>query len=125
MARQRKPAALKVLDGNPGKRPIQAEPEPTGEVQKPPGIRGRAADIWEEYAPVLIDMGTLKSPDAHQFAVWCKLAAMSEKQFTRMSAGQITQMRLLAETFGMSATGRAKLGTTEKKKPENAFAKLA
>lgn len=125
MARQRKPAALKLLDGNPGKRPIQVEPEPTGDIKKPNGLRGRAAAIWDEIAPVLIEMGTLKSPDAHQFAVWCKLAAMSETKFSKMSAGQLTQMRLLADTFGMSAVSRAKLGTVDKQKRKNPFSQLA
>lgn len=125
MGNPRKPASLRLLEGNPGKRPIPVEPEPAGDVHKPRGLKGRAAAIWDELAPILEDMGTLKSPDAHQFAVWCKLAAKSERQFNSMSVGELTAFRLIGDSLGMSAVGRAKLGTTEKKKHENAFAKLA
>lgn len=122
---RQRPAALKLIDGNPGKRPIPIEPEPGGDVRKPKGLRGRASAIWDELAPILEDMGTLKSPDAHLFANWCRLAAKSETRFSQMSVAELTEMRRIGDSFGMSAPGRAKLGTTEKKKDVNPFAKLA
>lgn len=125
MGNPRKPAALRLLEGNRGKRPIPVEPEPAGDVAKPRGLRGRASAIWDELVPVLVDMGTLKSPDAHQFAVWCKLAAKSETQFNKMTVGELTALRLIGDGLGMSAVGRAKLGTVEKRKPDNPFSKIA
>lgn len=125
MSNPRKPAALKILEGNPGKRPIPVEPEPTGEVQKPRGLNRRAAQVWDEFAPICVEMGTLKSPDVHQFAVWCRLAAKSETRFGSMSVAELTEMRRIGDSFGMSAQGRARLGKVPKKTPANPFEKLA
>lgn len=98
--------------GNPGHRPLpDQEPEPQGEVIRPKFLRGRAARLWDEYAPELIRIGTLTSVDAHMFATWCALAAELEKSPANMNASRIGQMRALASSFGMDASSRARIGT--------------
>ncbi len=48
------PTALKLLKGNPGKRPLpENEPNPQGEVKKPVFVKHRATRIWKQYAPEL------------------------------------------------------------------------
>lgn len=106
-----KPRALKIVTGNPGKRPL-GEPEfvPAGPVEKPGFLKPEESRIWDTYAPELIRMGTLTSADVHQFAAYCGLAAMLEEGVRHMNAAQINQMRQLAASFGMDATARARLG---------------
>lgn len=122
----RKPAGLKLLDGNPGDKPIPAEPPaPTGEPEKPRGLRGRAAQLWDEKSVICIELGSLTRGAEHQFAVWCKLAAKSETRFAKMSVAELTEMRRLADAFGLSAQGRARLGVVPKKPKGNPFKALA
>jgi phage terminase small subunit len=116
------PTHLKVLRGNPGKRPLpKNEPQPQGDVIRPRFLKGRAAKIWEEYAPELIRLKLLTSVDAHTFAAWCALTAEFEKDPTKMLAAKIGQMRALAAAFGMEASSRARLGTAPKSDERDPF----
>lgn len=72
--RRPKPTALKVLQGNPGKRHLNLnEPVPVGPVEKPIGLSTLAAAVWDEIAPVCVAMGTLTSADVQAFARLCEL----------------------------------------------------
>ena len=56
------PFPLKVLRGNPGKRPMKREPQPEqhADVPEPPAfITGYAADEWWRSAPELHRLGLL------------------------------------------------------------------
>jgi len=56
-----KPTALKVLEGNPGKRPLnenEPKPEPKAPVC-PKWLDNYAHKVWERLAPVLKQMGLL------------------------------------------------------------------
>jgi P27 family predicted phage terminase small subunit len=75
MARGRKPTptALKILRGNPGKRPL-----PKGEVQPPPAhltppewLSAPAQVHWHETAPLLHQQGLLTVLDTHAWAMAC------------------------------------------------------
>jgi phage terminase small subunit len=114
--RKPKPTALKVLQGNPGKRPLnKAEPKPVGPVTRPTFMGGRAAELWDEYAPKLIELGILTSVDAHMFAVWCSLMADFETDPTEFNANRISQMRALASSFGMDSSSRSRMVITPPK----------
>jgi phage terminase small subunit len=124
MVRGRKPTPthLKVLRGNPGKRALpKNEPQPQGEVEKPRFLKGRAAKLWDQYAPELIRLRVLTVIDAHNFAAWCSLAAEFEKDPAGMVAAKIGQMRGLASSFGMDAAARARLGGSGEKPAEDPF----
>ena len=75
--RRPKPTALKVLRGNPGKGKInENEPQPPdGEIVPPKRLSLMAKEIWEEWAPVAIAMGTLTPADILPFARMCELQA--------------------------------------------------
>jgi P27 family predicted phage terminase small subunit len=68
-----KPTALKVLEGNPGKRGLnQSEPKPPeGPVKAPNWLRGRGRTAWKWIAPVLEPMGVLTTADTHALALLC------------------------------------------------------
>lgn len=75
----KKPTAIKVATGNPGKRQLSdGEPVPPGGEIKPPAWMlkvPRASEIWHELAPVCIAMKTLTIADVAAFARYCSLFA--------------------------------------------------
>jgi P27 family predicted phage terminase small subunit len=68
------PFPLKVLRGNPGKRPMKPEPQPeiAADVPEPPAfITGYAADEWWRTAPELHRLGLLTRVDVPALAAYC------------------------------------------------------
>ena len=119
--RKPKPLELRVIEGNRGKRPLpEAAPTATGEPVKPRWLKGAAARLWSEYAPLLPWLGRA---DSEALAWWCSLAAEFAAD-QRMLAARISQMRTLAAELGMTPSARTRLGTIagEPKKPNRYFA---
>ena len=75
--RKPKPTALKKLEGNPGKRPLnELEPMPRVSMLRCPNwLEPEAKKEWRRLAPVLIDAGILTSADAVPFAGYCQAYA--------------------------------------------------
>lgn len=72
-----KPTALKVLQGNPGKRSLNTD-EPTppaGEVKAPTWLKGRGRRFWKSIAPILEEMGVLTTADPNALAMLCDVLA--------------------------------------------------
>lgn len=71
--RKPKPTALKTLEGNPGKRPLNArEPHAPPEVPDcPEHLDDIARAEWFRTAKVLIDMGLLTLADRSALAAYC------------------------------------------------------
>lgn len=76
--RKSKPTALKLLQGNPGKRGLKGgppEPEALADVPAPPqwladlGLWG--VEAWEAVAPWLTRVGILTSTDRHNLEAFC------------------------------------------------------
>lgn len=69
-----KPTNLKVLQGNPGKRPInQSEPKPTPVApRRPSWLVGEAKKEWERIAPELERVGLLTVVDGSTLASYCQ-----------------------------------------------------
>jgi P27 family predicted phage terminase small subunit len=68
------PFPLKVLRGNPGKRPMKPEPQPEQAANvpdPPPFITGYAADEWWRTAPELHRLGLLTRIDVPALAAYC------------------------------------------------------
>ena len=66
-----KPSKLKLLEGNPGRRPInEREPQPTGPLTKPDFISGDAAREWDR-AVAAMPPGLYTAADAPVIAVYC------------------------------------------------------
>lgn len=71
--RRPKPTALRVLQGNPGKRPFNpAEPAlPALYLRCPRHLQGLARQEWARTAHVLADMGLLTRADRTALEVYC------------------------------------------------------
>lgn len=69
--RKPKPTAIKVLEGNPGKRPLNAnEPKPEKKSPKCPSwLEPEAKKEWRRMAKVLERLGVLTEIDAAAFEV--------------------------------------------------------
>lgn len=116
--RRPKPTSLKLLKGTERKsRQRVNEPiPPAGQIIRPGFLKYREIELWDEYEPVLVAMGTLTVADVPNFAAWCVKMAQFEDEKGKMKASDISQMRMLAAGLGMDASARAKLGTGKKKK---------
>ena len=112
----RTPTALRVLHGNPGKRPInKGEPKPDAAKLDPPKWLGREGRVlWREYAAKLHVLGLLTELDIELFAQACALAAAA-RTLMPASADHIKATeaagRILAR-FGFTPSDRAKLSVT-------------
>jgi phage terminase small subunit len=99
--RKPKPTALKLLEGNPGHRPIDSLHEPAAEPglgEPPPELEHdpEAIRVWLAEGPRLVKMGTLSLCDAHLFATYCQ---------------SVSENKLLSDQ--MQRLGRKKRPTTE------------
>jgi hypothetical protein len=83
-----------------------AAPRVNGTPPKPASLDGRAAEIWDEFAPELVAIGMLTSRDVLMFALWCQLGAKVESG--ELSAALVTQFRLLGNDFGQSPSGKGR-----------------
>lgn len=71
-----KPAPLKDLLGNPGKRRVPPEPQPARDMPPcPPHLSDKAKLEWGRLAPELHRLGLLTSVDGHAFAAYCQAYA--------------------------------------------------
>lgn len=68
------PTKLKLLRGNPGKRPIGAEPEPAAfsDIPEPPEhLSADAAAEWRRVTPELVRIGLMTIVDTQTLAAYC------------------------------------------------------
>ena len=70
----KKPTALKVLEGNPGKKPLpENEPKPAPLMPNcPEWLDDEAKWFWNEYGPKLNKLGLLTEIDGPAFIMICK-----------------------------------------------------
>ena len=75
--RKPKPTALKLIDGNPGKRPINAnEPKTTGgKPTCPSHLSPTAKSEWKRISGTLHEMGILTAVDRAALAAYCQAYA--------------------------------------------------
>lgn len=150
--RRPKPTALKVLQGNPGKRRLnEREPKPPAGKVCPPGrLSAAARGVWEELAPIGLVMGTLTTADVSAFATLCELRATfdmaaSQKDaegfapFTvsddfngapvvhihaalKLERETAAALRPYYEKFGLEPVGRARIQVATGDAPESKWA---
>ena len=114
MGRPPKPTALKVIQGNPGKRPL-----PKGEVKPAPGaeappwlVAPQARAEWERIAPRLLKLGLLTELDGEAFGLLCGHLADAGEQMrmARPVDPRLTsEIRQFMSQFGMTPAARAKV----------------
>lgn len=75
--RKPKPTALKILEGNPGKRPLnESEPKPEKKAPKCPSwLEPEAKKEWRRMSKILQELGILTQIDASAFAGYCQAYA--------------------------------------------------
>ena len=82
---------LRLLKGNPGKRPARSPPEPARADECPPPpthLNGYAKETWLQVAPELFRLGLLTLLDMGPFAAYCSAAAQlrqAEEAIERMA----------------------------------------
>jgi P27 family predicted phage terminase small subunit len=90
--RKPKPTYLKIIEGNPGRRPInpnEPKPDRSKPVEPPECLSTRAREEWDRKAPELMRMGLLTSVDAVAFGAYCQAVGrteFAEKALAEMAA---------------------------------------
>lgn len=126
------PLRLRLLRGNPGKRPLRPEPEPSRPAQcpdRPAFVTGYAADEWDRVAPELHRLGLLTVLDIAVLTVYCatyarwrtaeeSLARMAQsdgdmcagaRSLARIARHAAADMVRYAGEFGMTPVARSRL----------------
>ena len=151
MARGRppKPTALRLIQGNPGKRKInKKEPAPDAliEVPDPPEWFGPiAVAAWEQVTPWLVEAKILTVTDLHNLEAFCMayqrwreaqdditkngIIVMGAKQEIKNPACTVAnetlrQMATFGSALGLDPAARARLKPGGKQKPDNPFTAL-
>lgn len=141
MSRRPKPTALRVLEGNPGKRALgRREPQPSlGAPVQPPWISREAKTVWRELTPILQRMGVLTEADGlalaalcEEFATYKRLRRRTRYHETYETGGGmrrltpdaaaadacLRQVRCLLAEFGLTPSARARLALRESEDDE-------
>jgi phage terminase small subunit len=119
--RKQKPTALKLLQGNPGRRPLnKQEPKPKRNVRAPDGLSPGAKKEWRRLGPELRRLGLLTMADQAIFAMYCETVAVfyeardgrdpharNGSMLTMEKAA--AQGRAFATLFGLSPSDRTRL----------------
>ena len=111
MGRPRKPTKLKILEGNPGRRPLNtSEPEYEPKIPKPSDLTPLASAWWDLVVPQLVRVGLAQSVDgpslallAEDFSGW-KGASLQYTSMSRLVSRGSTKVPVL------DAQGRTDLG---------------
>jgi P27 family predicted phage terminase small subunit len=132
--RKPKPTALKVIEGNPGKRRInKEEPRPPADAVKcPTWLLPAAKREWKRMAPAMEQLGILTNADISAFAGYCQAYARwreAEEFITqhgsifKTPSGYVQQvpqvsiaqqnlkiMQSFCTEFGLTPASRARIG---------------
>lgn len=135
--RRPKPTHLKLLQGNPGRRPLNtSEPKPPAELPPVPDhLSDLAKQEWERTGLQLLKLGLLTSIDRSAFAAYCTVyARWVEAEVALRQTGPVvrspsgypmlnpyytvanqclSQMRAYLTEFGMSPSSRSRTSVGE------------
>ena len=110
-----KPTKLKILAGNPGRRPLpKDEPKPRGKAVMPQWLNAEARVVWQELAPVTESLGLLTDHDAEQFGTLCTELAAYRKDPAGTMTSRITVIKALFAEFGMGPSARTRISVPKK-----------
>ena len=120
-----KPTKLKLIEGNPGKRPLpENEPKPYPKAPDcPSDIDAGARDVWNRLGPKLERLGLLTETDGDLFSMLCQIRSRlvwihgeidkkDEKRVSFLLKEERLYSALLrqyATEFGLSPRGRVGL----------------
>lgn len=134
------PAAVKKLLGNPGKRPIRADlPAHAGSPPMPERLLVEPVAVakWNEFVPILLELGTLTTADGEALATLCEVYAAAQACLLELRAdgpvmktdlggvkpnpagplyrGLVSLQTSLMSEFGLTPSSRVRLGGKEEK----------
>lgn len=113
MANRPKATALRMLAGNPGKRPVNAREPDAGDIDltPPPELDDGAVAHWHRLAPLLSRCGVLKQSDRDLLACCCQaLAAWHESvRSGKPNVPMLTQVRQMLAEMGMTPAARTRI----------------
>jgi phage terminase small subunit len=126
MANPRKPTALKLIAGNPGKRPLNpAEPKfPPTDCDPPDWLHAAAMPIWDRLATCLDLNGMLNEGNRDMLAVYCDIIASYERKREQTGEPDLKlaqQMRMIAREFGFTPSSQGGIGAGKKDDDDQFF----
>lgn len=144
--RKPQPVELKILRGNPGKRPIPTDtPRPVTDIPRCPShLKNEARREWRRITRELADMGVLARADRAALEMYCviyarwrtaeerleadyQLVATTDKGYEHIGGYLVVankcvqQMKALLTEFGATPSSRARV-RVEKPKEEDSLA---
>lgn len=129
MSAPKKPTALKLLAGNPGKRPLpQDEPKyAPADIEPPSWLVGEGLALWPNYAAALDANGMLTQPNREVLAGYCDLLGTyieKRKQGEEPDLKILQQVRLIAREFGFTPSSQAGISVPGKAKADDGKARF-
>ena len=135
------PVKLRVLNGNPSKRPIPNAPEPKVEkLSAPAYLDTNAKSEWRRITPELAKLGLLSKMDRSALAGYCQAWSdfrrarrhlVKDEDFVQATTGggaasawkrlsdeALKQIRQFCAEFGLSPAARVRLATAPIKKSD-------
>jgi P27 family predicted phage terminase small subunit len=137
---KKRPAAVERLLGNPGKRKIRPDLPARAGVPEMPArllVEPLAVGKWNEFVPLLLELGTLTVADGEALATLCEVYAATQACLLELRAtGPVMRTDLggvkpnpagplyrslvalqasLMGEFGLTPTSRTRLGAKEEK----------
>jgi len=149
MGTRPQPTALRVLRGNPGKRPYngdEAAPE-AADLEPPAYLNGAALEEWQRIAPILHRLGLMTEIDAGALATYCQTFARWREAEDKIAADgmvtvdrfgfphlspyvsiaqkSVTQLKALLCEFGMTPSARSRVrASADRDRPSDPFAEF-
>lgn len=95
-----KPGVLKLIEGNPGRRPINLSDgvNPTVEIPSPPKfLEGEALKEWKRITPILHELGLISQMDRAALAMYCSAYG----QWANYETAYIKKVKAIAKKDGV------------------------
>lgn len=96
MARPMKPTALKIIEGNKGKRALnkhEPEPEYLNDLTAPKFLSALAVKVWDEVVPNLHRAGLLTKIDVPMLAMGC--TAIAQYRVAAIKADNLVKAKII------------------------------
>ena len=120
-----KPAALKLVTGNPGRREVTPPAQPEIEMRDKPLVPPRKLTKaqqakWDRFIEPAWWLTEHDVPKAH---MWVCMQMEFERSPGEMTAARIAQLRVLGSELGFDPSSRARMpaGNGKKKDPADAY----
>lgn len=110
-----KPPYLKIVQGNPGRRPIEIPSGPEsreGPLKPPKKLTKEQAALWKRFIDPAHWLTDFDAPKAY---AWVCLQAQHDEKPGEFKAALHGQLRLIGSELGLDPSSRARLGISTKR----------